>query len=60
MAFSQEPATIKELQDTFHFAKATMHRRLANLMKGGWIKVHGSGRGTFYTIDYGQEVIGPK
>ena len=53
-------ATIKEFQDTFYLAKATMHRRLANLMKGGWIKVHGSGRGTFYTIDYGQEVIEPK
>ncbi len=36
--------------------KATMHRRLAKLMKDGWIKVHGSGRGTFYTIDYGQKV----
>jgi len=34
--------------------------RLANLRKDGWIKVNGSGRGTFYTVDYGQEVDQPK
>jgi hypothetical protein len=33
---------------------------LASLLKDGWIKAHGSGRGTFFTIDYGREVIEPK
>jgi len=33
---------------------------LASLLKDGWIKAHGFGRGTFYTIDLGQEVIEPK
>jgi ATP-dependent DNA helicase RecG len=52
----KERATIKEFLEAFSLAKATMHRRLAKLMKDGWVKVHGSGRGTFYTIDYGQEL----
>lgn len=33
---------------------------LAGLLKVEWIKAHGSGRGTFYTIDSGREVIEPK
>jgi len=53
-------ATSRGLQDAFSLAKATMHRRLVSLMKDGWIKTPGSGRGTFYTIDYGQEVVEPK
>jgi ATP-dependent DNA helicase RecG len=53
-------ATSRELQDAFRLAKATMHRRLASLIKDGWIKAHGSGRGTFHTIDYGQEIVEPK
>jgi predicted transcriptional regulator len=46
-------ATIRGLQEAFHLAKTTINRRLANLMKNGWIKRHGPRRGTFYTIDYG-------
>ncbi len=52
----KERATIKEFLEAFSLAKATMHRRLAKLMKDGWVNVHGSGRGTFYTLDYGQEL----
>ena len=50
-------ATIREFQEAFSLAKATMNRRLAKLAKDGLIKVHGSGRGTFYTLDYGPGVL---
>lgn len=50
-------ATIKEFLEAFSLAKATMNRRLAKLAKDGLIKVHGSGRGTFYTLDYGPGVL---
>lgn len=53
-------ATIKEFLEAFSFAKATMNRRLAKLAKDGLIKVHGSGRGTFYTLDYGPNVFETK
>ena len=53
-------ATIREFQEAFSLAKATMNRRLAKLVKDGLIKVHGSGRGTFYTLDYGPGVFETK
>jgi len=53
-------ATIKEFLEAFSLAKATMNRRLAKLAKDGLIKVHGSGRGTFYTLDYGPGVLETK
>jgi len=33
-----------------------MNRRLSKLVRDGLVKVHGSGRGTYYTLDYGQNV----
>ena len=56
----KEQATIKEFLEAFSLAKATMNRRLAKLVKDGLIKVHGSGRGTFYTLDYGPGVFEAK
>jgi len=53
-------ATIREFMEEFSLAKATMHRRLSKLVKDGLIKVHGSGRGTFYALDYGPNVFEPK
>ncbi|HDH98637.1 MAG TPA: MarR family transcriptional regulator [Deltaproteobacteria bacterium] len=43
-------ATIREFLEAFSLAKATMNRRLAKLAKDGLIKVHGSGRGTFFIL----------
>ena len=56
----KERATIKDFLEAFSFAKATMNRRLAKLAKDGLIQVHGSGRGTFYTLDYGPGVFETK
>ena len=45
-------ASMKELLESFNLSKATMTRRLSKLTASGWVKIHGQGRSTFYTLDY--------
>ena len=52
----KEKASIREFLEAFSLPKATMNRRLSKLVKEGLVRVHGSGRGTFYTLDYGPNV----
>ena len=44
-------AAITDFLEVFSLSKATMNRRLNKLIEGGWIRIHGQGRSTFYTID---------
>ncbi|MBI5604128.1 MAG: putative DNA binding domain-containing protein [Deltaproteobacteria bacterium] len=53
-------ASTKEFLEALPIAKATLNRRLAKLAERGWIKIHGAGRGTFYTLNYGPGVFETK
>jgi hypothetical protein len=44
-------AVIAYFLEVFPLSKATMNRRLNKLIEDGWIRSHGQGRSTFYTID---------
>lgn len=53
-------ASIREFMKVFSLPKATMNRKISKLVNDGLIKVHGSGRGTFYTLHYGPGIHEPR
>ena len=56
----KKTATTQQLLSELPISKATINRRLGKLAKEGWVRVHGSGRGVFYSLEYGPSVIEPE
>lgn len=56
----KKTATTKQLTSELPLSKATINRRLGKLAKEGWVKIHGSGRGVFYSLEYGPGIIETK
>lgn len=56
----KKTATTRQLLSELPLSKATINRRLGKLAKEGWVRIHGSGRGVFYSLEYGPSVVEPK
>jgi len=56
----KKTATTQQLLGELPLSKATINRRLGRLAKEGWVRVHGSGRGVFYSLEYGPSVVETK
>lgn len=56
----KKTATTQQLLSELPFSKATINRRLGKLAQEGWVRIHGSGRGVFYSLEYGPSVVEPK